>query len=128
MNFLLDDLIRFFIMAVKLNIFVVRWVFRSIAFIFTAGRVVTRMAKGQPGWTLSLATRFEHMHVVAGSGHGKTQMLQHSISNDMSLLIDKTASVIVIDSQGDMIRKILATKAAASLSGSTVLLSSTPQT
>jgi len=48
--------------------------------------------------------RFEHTHVIAGSGHGKTQFLQHLIFND--LLRPDPPSLIVIDSQGEMLRKI----------------------
>lgn len=48
--------------------------------------------------------RFEHMQVVAGSGHGKTQLLQHLIAHDLER--DDPPSLIVIDSQGEMLRKI----------------------
>ncbi|UYN96098.1 MAG: type IV secretion system DNA-binding domain-containing protein [Enhydrobacter sp.] len=48
--------------------------------------------------------RVEHMHVVAGSGHGKTQLLQHLIAHDLQR--PAPPSLIVIDSQGEMLRKI----------------------
>ncbi|MCB1469462.1 MAG: ATP-binding protein, partial [Rhizobiaceae bacterium] len=54
--------------------------------------------------------RFEHMHMVAGSGHGKTQTLQHFIAKDLADVERGDKSVVVIDSQGDMIRAILAAK------------------
>lgn len=50
------------------------------------------------------AIRFEHMHIIAGSGHGKTQTLQHLIVNDLRQ--DELPGMVIIDSQGDMIRKI----------------------
>lgn len=50
--------------------------------------------------------RFEHMHVVGGSGHGKTQLLQHLILNDVQRPVPPT--LIVIDSQGEMLKKIQA--------------------
>lgn len=53
------------------------------------------------------AQRFEHMHIVAGSGHGKTQTLQYLISQDLDEIARGEKSVIVIDSQGDLIRTIL---------------------
>jgi voltage-gated potassium channel Kch len=56
------------------------------------------------------ATRFEHMHVVAGSGHGKTQTLQYFIGKDLAHVARGDRTVVVIDSQGDMIRAILAAK------------------
>lgn len=48
--------------------------------------------------------RFEHMHVIGGSGHGKTQLLQHLILHDLQR--DEPPALIVIDSQGEMLRKI----------------------
>ncbi len=48
--------------------------------------------------------RFEHTHILAGSGHGKTQTLQHIILSD--LLSESAPSLVIIDSQGDMIKKI----------------------
>lgn len=50
--------------------------------------------------------RFEHHHIVAGSGHGKTQTLQHLILHDLQAVADGRASVIVIDSQSDLIDTI----------------------
>ncbi len=52
------------------------------------------------------AVRFEHMHIVAGSGHGKTQTLQHFILHDLAAVAAGEASVIVIDSQSDLINTI----------------------
>lgn len=54
--------------------------------------------------------RFEHMHIIAGSGHGKTQTLQYFISKDLEDVARGDKSVVVIDSQGDMIRTILGAK------------------
>jgi hypothetical protein len=48
--------------------------------------------------------RYEHMHVIGGSGHGKTQLLQHLILHDLKR--DEPPALIIIDSQGDMLRKI----------------------
>src|SRR4051812_49422549 len=52
-------------------------------------------------------TRFSHTHIVAGSGHGKTQLLQNIFLEDMPQLQKGMCSVVIVDSQGDMIRKIL---------------------
>lgn len=49
--------------------------------------------------------RYEHHHICAGSGHGKTQMLQSFILEDIEHIGEQ--SVIVIDSQGDLIKNIL---------------------
>ena len=56
------------------------------------------------------ATRFEHTHIVAGSGHGKTQTLQFMIARDLEEVATGEKSVVVIDSQGDLIRNILAAR------------------
>jgi len=48
--------------------------------------------------------RFEHTHVLGGSGHGKTQFLQHQIMTDLS--VPNPRSLIVVDSQGEMLNKI----------------------
>jgi hypothetical protein len=56
------------------------------------------------------AVRFEHMHIVAGTGHGKTQTLQYLIAKDLKDVARGDKSVIVIDSQGDLLRTILAAK------------------
>jgi hypothetical protein len=48
--------------------------------------------------------RFEHTHVIGGTGHGKTQLLQHLIANDLSS--PEPPALVVIDSQGQMLRTL----------------------
>jgi len=55
-------------------------------------------------FAIPLQSRFEHQWVVGGSGHGKTQLLQHLIVDDLHR--EDAPALIVIDSQGDMLRKI----------------------
>ncbi|MDE0852506.1 helicase HerA domain-containing protein [Yoonia sp.] len=55
-------------------------------------------------------SRFEHMHIVAGSGHGKTQTLQYFLNRDLEDVARGDKSVVVIDSQGDLINTILKAK------------------
>jgi hypothetical protein len=57
-------------------------------------------------FTIPTKTRFEHHHIVAGSGHGKTQTLQYLIGSDLKAVADGNRTVIVLDSQGDLIRTI----------------------
>jgi len=52
------------------------------------------------------AVRFEHTMILAGSGHGKTQTLQHLIATDLEEVQAGKASLVVIDSQGDLISNI----------------------
>lgn len=55
-------------------------------------------------FVIPLQSRFEHQWIVGGSGHGKTQLLQHLILDDLQR--EPSPALIVIDSQGDMLRKI----------------------
>lgn len=48
--------------------------------------------------------RFEHTHIVAGIGHGKTQLMQTMMLADFDHPDHPT--VVAIDSQGDMIRTL----------------------
>jgi len=57
-------------------------------------------------FTIPSKARFEHHHIVAGSGHGKTQTLQYLIANDLEAVAAGERTVIVLDSQGDLIRTI----------------------
>lgn len=50
--------------------------------------------------------RFEHCHILGGTGHGKTQLLQLLIYQDLLKAQKDGRSVIVIDSQGDMIQTL----------------------
>jgi hypothetical protein len=51
-------------------------------------------------------TRFQHHHIVAGSGHGKTQTLQHLILHDLEKVASGGSSIVVLDSQGDLINNV----------------------
>src|SRR5687767_2526339 len=50
--------------------------------------------------------RFSHTMIIAGSGHGKTQMCQQLVINDIEEVIKGKRSIVVIDSQGDLINNI----------------------
>lgn len=58
--------------------------------------------------TLSLAVtkqhRFEHCHIIAGTGHGKTQLMQSMMLADFDDA--ERPAVVAIDSQGDMMRTL----------------------
>lgn len=49
-------------------------------------------------------TFFQHMHVVGGSGAGKTQWLQNLILHHLQ--DDRQPALVIVDSQGDLIRNI----------------------
>jgi Type IV secretion-system coupling protein DNA-binding domain len=53
--------------------------------------------------------RFEHMHIVGGTGAGKTQLLQYLIMDDLHRALDDTLSLVVIDPDGTLIKTITQT-------------------
>lgn len=57
-------------------------------------------------FAIPFPARFEHTHVVGGTGHGKTQLLQFLIHHDLVRAQADGRSVVVLDSQGDLIRTI----------------------
>lgn len=73
---------------------------------YLGGTVFARAFAGTVPFTIPSRTRFEHHHIVAGSGHGKTQTLQYLIANDLDAVARGDSSVVVLDSQGDLIRAI----------------------
>lgn len=50
--------------------------------------------------------RFEHCHIVGGTGHGKTQLMQRMIHGDLVAAQSELRSIVVIDSQGDLINRL----------------------
>jgi hypothetical protein len=73
-------------------------------------------------FSIPVSARFEHTHVVGGSGHGKTQLLQSLIVRDIGELVKGNGSIVVIDSQGDMIQTILHLADLTNLSDRLVLI------
>jgi hypothetical protein len=57
-------------------------------------------------WGPSEEVRFEHQWVVAPSGTGKTTLLQTQIADDLQRVAKGECSIIVIDSQNQLIPKI----------------------
>ncbi|MCU7867423.1 MAG: DUF87 domain-containing protein [Candidatus Thiodiazotropha sp. (ex Lucinoma borealis)] len=57
-------------------------------------------------FTIPFPARFEHTHVVGGTGHGKTQLLQFLIHHDLVRSIEDGRSVVVLDSHGDLIQTL----------------------
>ncbi len=57
-------------------------------------------------FAIPFPARFEHTHIVGGTGHGKTQLMQFLIHHDLVRSQEDGRSVVVLDSQGDLIRAI----------------------
>lgn len=55
---------------------------------------------------IPLSSRFEHCVIVGGSGHGKTQLLQLLIHDDLLQAREDKLGLCVIDSQGDLLKTI----------------------
>lgn len=64
-------------------------------------------------FTVPESARFEHTHILGGTGHGKTQLLKLLIHNDLERLRNTRGSVVVIESQGDLVDTISHLKAFA---------------
>ncbi|RWQ58830.1 ATP-binding protein [Mesorhizobium sp.] len=73
---------------------------------YLRGTPLRQLFKGAIDFTIPQSARFEHHHIVAGTGHGKTQTLQYLIVNDLAAVERGEASVVVLDSQGDLINTI----------------------
>jgi Helicase HerA, central domain len=59
---------------------------------------------------ISQSIRFEHTHILAGTGHGKTQTLQYLIADDLRRGIEiEAGSVVVLDPHGDLIKTLTRT-------------------
>jgi hypothetical protein len=50
--------------------------------------------------------RFEHTHILGGTGHGKTQLLQYLIIDDLHYALEHKLSLVVLDPDGTLIRTI----------------------
>jgi len=73
---------------------------------YLGGTPLLDLFAGQIDFAIPNQVRFEHHHIVAGSGHGKTQTLQYLIAKDLEVVERAERSIIVIDSQGDLIERI----------------------
>jgi hypothetical protein len=77
---------------------------REIVRAYLGHTPLSHLFDAQVPFVFSDRQRYEHMHVIGGSGHGKTQLLQHLIFHDLTR--EEPPALIIIDSQGDMLRKI----------------------
>lgn len=73
---------------------------------YLGGTPLAHLFRGSADFTIPQQVRFEHHHIVAGTGHGKTQTLQYLIANDLPAVERGEASIVVLDSQGDLIKTI----------------------
>lgn len=55
---------------------------------------------------IPLATRFQHHWIVAPPGTGKSTLMQHFIARDLELVANGEASIVVMESNRDLIKAI----------------------
>jgi len=72
----------------------------NCAFLYLKDTPLRKLATRQI--PVGLTNRTSHMHLVGGSGHGKTSCIQHMIAADL----EDDCTVIVIDNQRQMIPKL----------------------
>jgi len=77
---------------------------------YLSGTILKELFSLKTSFAIPEERRFEHTHMVAGSGHGKTQTMQYFIAKDLEDVALGDKSVVVIDSQGDLINNILKAK------------------
>jgi len=73
-------------------------------------------------FAIPLESRFAHMHILGGSGHGKTQTLQNLLLADLAKVGTGERTVMVMDSQGDLIHNILKLEAVGDILDRVVLI------
>jgi hypothetical protein len=83
---------------------------REIAATFLSGTPFAEFFMADVPFRIPEKSRFEHMHILAGTGHGKTQTIQHLLTADIERVVQGKASIVVMDSQGDLIRTISSLK------------------
>jgi hypothetical protein len=78
----------------------------ELAELYLAGTPFASLMELPVPFALPESARFEHCHIIGGTGHGKTQLIQSLIHADLIAARDDGRSVVVIDSQGDLINKL----------------------
>lgn len=71
---------------------------------YLAGTVFSEYLNAPIPLKLTHEDRFSHMHVVGGSGAGKTQLLQNLILHDLKS--EDPPALVIVDSQTDLIGKL----------------------
>lgn len=79
---------------------------QEVVDMYLGGTPFADIFKVQIPFSIPTSARFEHCHVLGGTGHGKTQFLQSLLIRDIQNAVEGNCSVMVIDGQGDLIRKI----------------------
>ena len=77
---------------------------REVAQLYLAHTPLAKMFDVAVPFAIPKPARFEHTHIVAGTGHGKTQLLQRMMLADFD--DPERPAVVALDSQGDMLKTL----------------------
>lgn len=72
---------------------------------YLRGTPLTKLFELKVPFGIPEELRYEHTHIVAATGHGKTQTIEYDLANDLKELGQK--SIVVIDSQNELIDNLL---------------------
>ncbi len=81
----------------------------EISTLYTNNTLLEALLQTQIPIPIPPEIRFEHTHIVGGTGHGKTQLLQYLIADDLHRALDEDISLVVFDPDGTLIRTITQT-------------------
>ena len=73
--------------------------------VYLKGTPFYELFKSQVPLKLNQEDRFNHWHVLAGSGQGKTVLIENVIRHDLAL--DTPPSIVLIDPHSDLVRKLV---------------------
>lgn len=78
----------------------------ELAELYLSGTPFASLMELPVPFSIPESARFEHCHIIGGTGHGKTQLMQSLVHADLVAAQTDGRSVVVIDSQGDLINKL----------------------
>ena len=78
----------------------------ELADLYLAGTPFASLMELPVPFEVPKSSRFEHCHIIGGTGHGKTQLMQSLVHADLIAAHRERRSVVVIDSQGDLIGRL----------------------
>lgn len=80
---------------------------REITHLYFANTEIHKAMHGNVRFEIDELTRQSHTHILAGSGWGKTQLLQNMIAEDLERRQKENLSIILLDSEGGIIDNVL---------------------
>jgi len=103
---------------------------RDLVATFLSGTPFPALFQADIPFAIPEQARFAHQWILAPQGAGKTQAIQFQFLNDLPKVAANEASIIVMDSQGDLIRNIAGLKIFAeggAMAGKLLLIEPDPE-